>query len=132
MARPITRLLIANRGEIACRIARTARRLGIETVGVYSRPDRDALHVDAVEIAVSLGGSTPAESYLRGDAIVAAAVETGCDAVHPGYGFLAENADFAQAVLDAGVPTTHIIVVTGDVDGDVPDGLEMPVSTVGS
>ena len=66
----IDRLLIANRGEIACRIARTARRLGIDTVGVYSDPDRNALHSDAVDIAVALGGSTPAESYLRGDAII--------------------------------------------------------------
>ncbi|MFP5487863.1 MAG: biotin carboxylase N-terminal domain-containing protein, partial [Acidimicrobiia bacterium] len=151
-ARPITRLLIANRGEIACRIARTAATMGIETVGVYSEPDVDALHTDAVDVAVALGGATPAESYLRGDAIVQVALDTHCDAVHPGYGFLAENADFAQAVIDAGliwvgptpdqirllgdkiaakqaavaagVPTTHITEVT---PGSVPDGLEMPV-----
>ena len=67
------RLLIANRGEVACRIARTAHRMGISTVGVYSDPDRHALHVDSVDIAVALGGSTPTESYLRGDAIIAAA-----------------------------------------------------------
>ena len=72
----ITRLLIANRGEIACRVARTAAQMGIETVGVYSDPDRDALHTDAVDVAVALGGSSPAESYLRGDAIVRIAVST--------------------------------------------------------
>jgi propionyl-CoA carboxylase alpha chain len=148
----ITRLLIANRGEIACRIARTAAEMGIETVGVYSEPDRDALHTDAVDIAVALGGATPAESYLRGDAIVQVALDTGCDAVHPGYGFLAENADFARAVIDAGLvwvgPTPHQIRLLGDkiaakqaavaagvpttlitevTPGTVPDGLEMPV-----
>ena len=88
----ITRLLIANRGEIVTRIARTANRLGIDTVGVYSEPDRNALHVDSVDVAIALGGSTPAESYLRGDAVIAAALATGADAIHPGYGFLAENA----------------------------------------
>ena len=99
----IRRLLIANRGEIAVRIARTAQRMGIDTVGVYSEPDRDALHVDSVDLAVALGGSSPAESYLRGDAVLQAALDTGCDAVHPGYGFLAENAAFAQSVIDAGL-----------------------------
>ena len=82
--RQITRLLIANRGEIAVRIARTARRMGITTVGVHSEPDRDALHVDAVDWAVPLGGSSPATSYLDADAVLAAARATGCDAVHPG------------------------------------------------
>jgi len=112
------RLLIANRGEIACRIARTAHRMGISTVGVYSEPDRNALHVDSVDIAVALGGSTPAESYLRGDAIIQAALDTGATAIHPGYGFLAENADFAQAVIDAGLtwigPTPDQIRLLGD------------------
>ncbi|MGA1346039.1 MAG: biotin carboxylase N-terminal domain-containing protein, partial [Ilumatobacteraceae bacterium] len=102
-ATPIRRLLIANRGEIAVRIARTARRLGIGTVGIYSDADRAALHVDVMDVAVALGGSTPAESYLRIDAVVDAAVRTGCDAVHPGYGFLAENADAARAVEAAGL-----------------------------
>ena len=146
------RLLIANRGEIACRIARTAHRLGISTVGVYSEPDRNALHVDSVDVAVALGGATPAESYLRGDAVIRAALDTGASAVHPGYGFLAENTDFAQAVfdagltwvgptpdqirllgdkvaakraaIDAGVPTTEIV---GAAPGSVPEGLSMPV-----
>lgn len=148
----VSRLLIANRGEIVCRIARTAHGLGISTVGVYSEPDRSALHVDAVDVAVALGGSTPAESYLRGDAIVRAALETGSNAVHPGYGFLAENAEFAQAVIDAGLiwvgPTPDQIRLLGDkvaakraaiaagvptteiveaAPGSVPQGLTMPV-----
>ncbi len=114
----ITRLLIANRGEIAVRIARTAHRLGIDTAGVYSEPDRNALHVDSVDVAVALGGATPAESYLRGDAVIAAALAAGADAVHPGYGFLAENARFAQAVIDAGLtwvgPTPEQITLLGD------------------
>ncbi|MBD0324652.1 MAG: hypothetical protein ICV72_14900, partial [Aldersonia sp.] len=83
---PIHRLLIANRGEIVGRVARSARRLGIDTVGVYSELDRNAFHVDEVDLAVGLGGASPAESYLRGDALIAAARRTGCDAVHPGYG----------------------------------------------
>ena len=115
---PITRLLIANRGEIAVRIARTAHRLGIDTVGVYSEPDARALHVDSVDVAVALGGSTPVESYLRGDAVIAAALATGADAIHPGYGFLAENAAFAQAVIDAGLvwvgPTPEQVTLLGD------------------
>jgi len=116
--RPITRLLIANRGEIAVRIARTAHRLGLSTVGVYSEPDANALHADSVDVAVALGGAAPAESYLRGDAIVDAALAAGADAVHPGYGFLAENALFAQAVIDAGLtwvgPTPEQIRLLGD------------------
>jgi propionyl-CoA carboxylase alpha chain len=112
------RILIANRGEIACRIARTAHRMGISTVGVYSEPDRNALHVDSVDVAIALGGSTPADSYLRGDAIIEAALDSGATAVHPGYGFLAENADFAQAVIDAGLswigPTPDQIRLLGD------------------
>jgi propionyl-CoA carboxylase alpha chain len=118
MATPINKLLIANRGEIAVRIARTARQLGIGTVGIYAEPDVNALHVDSVDVAVALGGTSPAESYLRGDAVIAAAVATGCDAIHPGYGFLAENAGFAQAVMDAGLtwvgPTPAQITLLGD------------------
>ena len=102
MSRAITKLLIANRGEIAVRIARTAHRLGISTVGVYSEPDADAMHVDAVDVAVALGGSTPAESYLRADAIIEIALRHGCEAIHPGYGFLAENADVAERVVGGG------------------------------
>ena len=116
--RPIRRLLVANRGEIAVRIAHTARRLGIAAVGVYSETDATALHVDAMDLAVALGGTTPATSYLRSDAVVNAALRTGCDAVHPGYGFLAENADFAQQVIEAGMtwvgPTPEQIRLLGD------------------
>ncbi len=114
----ITKLLIANRGEIAVRIARTAHAMGIGTVGIYSESDANALHVDVVDVAVALGGETPAESYLRADAVLAAALDTGCDAVHPGYGFLAENASFAQQVGDAGLiwvgPTPEQITLLGD------------------
>jgi 3-methylcrotonyl-CoA carboxylase alpha subunit len=99
----IASLLIANRGEIACRIIRTARRLGVRTVAVYSDADRNALHVRMSDSAVHIGPSPAVESYLRGDKIIAAAKETGAEAIHPGYGFLSENADFAQAVLDAGL-----------------------------
>ena len=99
----IRRLLIANRGEIARRIIRTAQRLGIETVAVYSDPDRDALHVREATMSHPLGGRASAECYLRIDKLIQAARATKADAVHPGYGFLSENADFAQAVLDAGL-----------------------------
>jgi 3-methylcrotonyl-CoA carboxylase alpha subunit len=99
----ITKLLIANRGEIACRIMRTARAMGVATVAVYSDADAKALHVRQADEAVHIGPSPAAESYLVGAKIIAAAKQTGADAVHPGYGFLSENADFAQAVLDAGL-----------------------------
>jgi acetyl/propionyl-CoA carboxylase alpha subunit len=99
----ITRLLIANRGEIATRIARTARAMDIATVAVFSDPDAGLPFVSAADEAVRLPGSTPAETYLRGDAIIAAATATGADAVHPGYGFLSENADFARACRAAGL-----------------------------
>ena len=99
----ITSLLIANRGEIACRVIRTARRLGIRTVAVYSDADADALHVRSADVAVHIGPSPVRESYLRGDRIIAAALATGAEAIHPGYGFLSENAGFAQAVMDAGL-----------------------------
>ena len=96
-------LLIANRGEIARRIMRTARRMGLRTVAVYSDADRDALHVREADAAVRIGGAAPRESYLNIPAIIDAAKRTSADAVHPGYGFLAENAEFAQAVIDAGL-----------------------------
>jgi 3-methylcrotonyl-CoA carboxylase alpha subunit len=96
-------LLIANRGEIACRIIRTARAMGIRTVAVYSDVDAKALHVRQADEAVHIGPSPARESYLVGEKIIAAAIETGAEAIHPGYGFLSENADFAQAVLDAGL-----------------------------
>ena len=99
----IQSLLIANRGEIACRIIRTARRLGIRTIAVYSDADAKALHVREADEAVHIGPSPARESYLIGDRIIAAARATGAQAIHPGYGFLSENAAFAQAVIDAGL-----------------------------
>ena len=97
------RLLIANRGEIALRIIRTAREMGIESVAIFSEVDRAALHTRFAEIAVPLGGRTPRESYLDIAKVIAAAKASGAEAVHPGYGFLAENTRFAQAVIDAGL-----------------------------
>src|SRR4051794_5899171 len=96
-------LLIANRGEIACRVIRTAQRMGIRAVVVYSDADAKALHVRMADEAVHIGLSPARESYLRGDKIIEAAKATGAEAIHPGYGFLSENADFAQAVIDAGL-----------------------------
>src|SRR5438128_6196382 len=99
----IKSLLIANRGEIACRIIRTARKLGVRTVAVYSDADRKALHVREADEAVHIGLSPARESYLVGEKIIAAARATGAEAIHPGYGFLSENADFAEAVEAAGL-----------------------------
>ena len=99
----ITSLLIANRGEIACRIIRTARAMGIRTVAVYSDADAKALHVRSADEAVHIGPSPARESYLVGEKVIAAAKQTGAEAIHPGYGFLSENAEFAQSVIDAGI-----------------------------
>ena len=98
-----TKILIANRGEIACRVAATARRLAIQTVAVYSDADAGAKHVAACDEAIHIGGSAPKDSYLRWEKIIAAAQATGAQAIHPGYGFLSENEEFAQACAKAGL-----------------------------
>jgi 3-methylcrotonyl-CoA carboxylase alpha subunit len=114
-------LLIANRGEIACRIIRTARAMGIRTVAVYSDADAKALHVRQADEAVHIGASPARESYLVGERIIAAALATGAEAIHPGHGFLSENAEFAQGVIDAGLiwvgPAPASITAMGLKDG---------------
>ena len=128
------RILIANRGEIACRIIKTARRMGIETVAVYSEADKDALHVEMADTAVAIGPPAAAESYLVVDKIIAACKETGAEAVHPGYGFLSERETFPRALADNGIvfigPNPKAIAAMGDKIESKKAAAAAKVSTV--
>jgi len=129
-----SKILIANRGEIAVRVIRTCREMGIGTVAVYSDLDRDAMHVREADEAYALGGQAAGESYLNTDAILAALAASGAEALHPGYGFFSENADFARAVIDAGVtwigPPPEAIEVAGDKLSSRRAGADAGVPTV--
>ncbi|MFM7706257.1 MAG: acetyl-CoA carboxylase biotin carboxylase subunit, partial [Rubrivivax sp.] len=129
-----TKILIANRGEIACRVIKTARRMGIATVAVYSEADRDARHVELADEAVLLGPAPSRESYLVADRIIAACQATGAQAVHPGYGFLSENEDFARRVEEAGIvfigPKHASIAAMGDKIASKKLALEAGVNTI--
>src|SRR5580658_4444554 len=128
------KILIANRGEIACRVIKTARRMGIATVAVYSDADRDALHVEMADEAVHIGPSPSAQSYLVIDRIVQACRDTGAEAVHPGYGFLSEREAFAEALAQAGVvfigPNNRAIAAMGDKIESKKLALAAKVNTV--
>jgi propionyl-CoA carboxylase alpha chain len=128
------KILIANRGEIACRVIKTARKMGIRTVAVYSDADRDALHVEMADEAVHIGPAPAAESYLVIDKIVAACKATGADAVHPGYGFLSEREAFPVALAKAGIvfigPNPAAIAAMGDKIESKKAAAKAKVSTV--
>src|SRR5690242_17105062 len=115
-----TTLLVANRGEIACRVIRAAKQLSLRTVAVYSEADRELPHVSLADEAILLGPARASESYLQAEKLLAAARQTGASLLHPGYGFLSENAGFANACESAGVkfvgPTSEVITMMGDKD----------------
>ena len=129
-----TKILIANRGEIACRVIKTARRMGIATVAVYSDADRDARHVELADEAVHIGAAPSRESYLQADRIIAACKQTGAQAVHPGYGFLSENAAFAKRVEEEGIvfigPKHHAIAAMGDKIASKKLAMQAGVNTI--
>jgi propionyl-CoA carboxylase alpha chain len=129
-----TKILIANRGEIACRVIKTARKMGIKTVAVYSDADRDARHVELADEAVHIGAAPSRESYLQGDRIIAACKHTGAQAVHPGYGFLSENEAFARRVEEKGItfigPKHYSIAAMGDKIASKKLALEAKVNTI--
>ena len=128
------KILIANRGEIACRVIKTARKMGIATVAVYSDADKDALHVELADEAVRLGPAPSRESYLLGDRIIEACRQTGAEAVHPGYGFLSENEAFARRVEEAGIvfigPKHGSIAAMGDKIASKKLAQQARVSTI--
>src|SRR5881275_1185098 len=128
------KILIANRGEIACRVIATARKMGIQTVAVYSDADRDARHVALADESVHIGPPPSRESYLCADKIIAAAKQTGAQAIHPGYGFLSENEDFARRVEEEGItfigPKHHSIAAMGDKIASKKLAKEARVNTI--
>ncbi len=129
-----TKILIANRGEIACRVMKTARKMGIASVAVYSEADRDALHVELADEAVFIGAAASRESYLAIDKIIAACKQTGAQAVHPGYGFLSENEEFARRVEEQGIvfigPKHASIAAMGDKIASKKLALAAKVNTI--
>src|SRR5687767_6271524 len=129
-----TKILIANRGEIACRVIKTAKKMGIKTVAVYSDADRDARHVELADEAVHIGAPPSRESYLVMDKIIAAAKQTGAQAVHPGYGFLSENEEFARRVEEEGIvfigPKHASIAAMGDKIASKKLALAAKVNTI--
>src|SRR3569623_1248095 len=128
------KILIANRGEIACRVIKTAKKMGIKTVAVYSEADKDARHVELADEAVLIGPAPSRESYLRADKIIEACRKTGAQAVHPGYGFLSENEEFAKKVEEEGIifigPKHYSIAAMGDKNASKKLAKEAKVSTI--
>ncbi|HNB80358.1 MAG TPA: biotin carboxylase N-terminal domain-containing protein, partial [Rhodocyclaceae bacterium] len=128
------KILIANRGEIACRVIKTARKMGIKTVAVYSEADKDAMHVDMADEAVCIGPAASKESYLVMDKIIAACKQTGAEAVHPGYGFLSENQEFSRTLEEQGIvfigPKHYSVAAMGDKIASKKLAMEAKVNTI--